>query len=203
MLRQLTLLPRWLAQLYCLALLTKHMLSVKRDVVLALDSPWTAMQPLRLGKVPSGLPTADLFVTVSDDDSALLRVDLYGDSSDDVFTFQDALVWHDHVFVGFGNRVYAIDPKKQSASEIYLGPLLGYFGHFYASQGYLMVASGESLLRLAPDGTILWRTPNLGLDGVVVDSVENGVIQGRGEWDPPGGWRPFALRLDSGVLIPD
>lgn len=174
------------------------MLSVKRDVVLARDSPWTAMPPLRLGKIPAGLGTADLFVTISDDDRALLRVDLYGDSSHEIFCPPDALVWSDRVFVGFGHRVYIIDPGKQSASEIYLGRE---FLHFYANQDYLLVASAESMLRLAPDGTILWRTSNLAIDGVVVNSVEKGVIQAEGEWDPPGGWKPFALRLDSGALI--
>ena len=135
------------------------MLSVKKAVVLALDSPWTTMPPLRLGKVPAGLGTANLFVTISDDDSALLRVDLYSDSSDDT-TIQDAVVWYDRVFVGFGHRVYVIEPRKQSASEIYLGPFSGYFRHFYASPDYFLVASGDSLLRLAPDGIILWQTPN-------------------------------------------
>ena len=33
------------------------------------------MQPIRLGKVPSGVGTADLYVTISDDDRPLLRVD--------------------------------------------------------------------------------------------------------------------------------
>ena len=157
------------------------------------------MQPVRLGKVPSGLGTADLFVTISDNDRPLLRVDLYGDSSSETFAFQDALVWRDHVFVGYGHRVYAIDPKKQSGSEILLG---SYFGAFYATQDYLLVASGESLLRFSPDGRVLWRAPDLGLDGVVVRCVENGTIRGEGEWDPPGGWKPFALQLDSGDSIP-
>ncbi len=174
------------------------MLSVKQDMKPALDSPWATMPPLRHGKIPAGLGIADLFVTISEDNRALLRVDLYGNSWD--FTFKDALVWYDRVFVGFGYSVYVIDPKKQSASEIYLGPYSD-FRHFHACQDYLLVASGDSLLRLAPDGAILWQTPNVGLDGVVVNSVENGLIQGEGEWDPPGGWRPFALRLDSGTLI--
>jgi hypothetical protein len=43
------------------------MLSVKQ--LAAIESPWTMMPPVRLGKVPSGLGTADLFVTISDDDS--------------------------------------------------------------------------------------------------------------------------------------
>jgi hypothetical protein len=177
------------------------MLSVEQDVVLAPNSPWTTMPPLRLGKIPAGLGAADLFVTIRDDDRALLRVDLYADASYETFGFRDAVVWYDRVLVGFGHRVYVIDPKRQSASQIYLGPFSGYFGHLYASKDYLLVASGDSLLRLAPDGAILWKTPNLGLDGVVVNSVEKGVIQGQGEWDPPGGWKPFVLRFDSGELI--
>ena len=159
------------------------------------------MQPVRLGNVPSGLGTADLFVTIREEDRPLLRVDLYGDSSSETFTFQDALVWHDRVFVGFGHKVYVIDPQKRSGFEIFLGSGCGYFGHFYAGQDYLLVASGESLLRLSPDGKVLWRAADLGVDGVVVTSVENGTIRGEGEWDPPGGWKPFALRLESGKLI--
>ena len=138
-----------------------------------------------------------------DDDRALLRVDVYGDGDEETFTFQDAIVWRNRAFVGFGHRVYVIDPKKKAGSEILLGlgSGCGYFGAFYATQDYLLVASGESLLRLSPDGEVLWRAPDLGLDGVVVTSVENGTIQGEGEWDPPGGWRHFAARLDSGELI--
>jgi hypothetical protein len=175
------------------------MLSVKQ--LATIDSPWTTMPPLRLGKVPSGLGTPDLFVTISDGDRALLRVDLYGDSSSETFAFQDALVWCERVFVGYGHRVYVIEPTKQLASEIFLGTCCGYFGAFYPGQDYLLVASGDRLLRLAPDGRVLWSTPNLGLDGVDVKSVENGLVQGEGEWDIPGGWKPFVLRLDSGELV--
>jgi hypothetical protein len=175
------------------------MLSVKQCDVLALDSPWVKMLPLRLGKIPSGLATPDFFITISSDSVALLRVDLYGFEA--YPTFREAIVWCERVFVGFGHRVYVIDPKKKSDAEIFLGDYAGYFRHFYAGDDYLLVASGESLLRLAPDGAILWRAPNVGLDGVVVNSVENGLIQGEGEWDPPGGWKPFTVQLDSGALI--
>jgi hypothetical protein len=180
----------------------KQMLSVKQ--LAAIESPWTTMPPVRLGKVPAGLGTADLFVTISDDDRPLVRVDIYGDFSSETFTFQDALVWCERVFVGFGHRVFVIDPKTRLASEIFLdevGEGFGYFGDFYAGKDYLLVASGDSLLRLSSDGKVLWSAPNLGLDGVVVTSVQNGTIQGDGEWDPPGGWKPFALRLDSGELL--
>lgn len=176
------------------------MLSAKQLVTI--DSPWTTMQPVRLGRVPSGFGTADLFVTIRDDDRPLLRVDLYGDSASETFAFQDALVWGDRVFAGYGHKVYVIDPKKQSGSEILLGSGCGNFAAFYATQDYLLVASGESLLRLSPDGKLLWRAPRLGVDGVTVTTVESETIQGEGQWDPPGGWKRFALRLDSGDSIP-
>jgi hypothetical protein len=177
------------------------MLSAKR--LTTIDSPWTTMQPVRLGKVPSGLGTADLFVTITDDAHPVLRVDLYGDSSSETFAFQDARVWRDHVFVGFGHSVYVVDPKNQSGSAILLGSGCEYFAAFYVTQEYLLVASGESLVRLSPDGKVLWRAPNLGVDGVVVTSVQGRIIRGKAECDPPGGWKPFALRLDTGELLVD
>src|SRR5580700_4170197 len=82
----------------------KQMLSVKQ--LAAIESPWTTMPPVRLGKVPAGLGTADLFVTISDDDRPLVRVDIYGGFSSETFTFQDALIWCERVFVGFGHRVF-------------------------------------------------------------------------------------------------
>ena len=176
------------------------MLSVKQ--MAAIESPWTTMPPLRVGKIPFGVGTADLFVTISDDDRPLLRVDLYGDPSSKTLTFRDALVWCEHVFVGFGHRVYVINPENKSVSEISLGTDgWDYFGAFYTGGNYLLVASGQSLLRLLPDGKVLWAASNLGLDGIVVKSIDNDTIQGEGEWDPPGGWKPFTLRLDSGELI--
>ena len=175
------------------------MLSVQQLV--AIDSPWSTMPPIRLGNVPSALGIADLFVTISDDHRPLLRVDLYGNSSE-TFTFQDALVWYERVFVGYGHRVYIIDARQKSGSEISLGSGgRDYFGAFYAGKEYLLVASSKSLMRLSHDGKVVWTVPNLGLDGVVVKSVENGTIQGEGEWEPPGGWKPFTLRLDSGDII--
>jgi hypothetical protein len=95
------------------------------------------MPPLRLGKVPSGLGTADLCVTIEDDDASLLRVDLYGDQSP--FAKQDVMIWGERGFVGFGNSVYIIDPKTQSGSALRLG---SYFAGFYTTESrpFLAVA---------------------------------------------------------------
>jgi hypothetical protein len=104
-------------------------------------SPWITLPPLRLGKLPSGLGTADLLVTITQDDHPLRRVDLYaGEIS---APFEAAIAWRELVFLGYGNSVYVIDPHKPSGSMIELG---SYFSKFYAATDYLLVASGEQLL---------------------------------------------------------
>jgi hypothetical protein len=154
------------------------------------------MSPLRLGKLRSGQGTADLFVTVTDDDRPVLRVDLY--AGELCAPFKDAIAWGRWVVVGYGNAAYVIDPQKQSGSMIILG---SYFTAFYTAKDYLLVASGEGLLRLSSNGEVMWRASQLGIDGVLVKVIEDSLIKGEGEWDPPGGWRPFVLRLDSGELV--
>ena len=175
------------------------MLSAELSATIA--HPWTAMQPLRLGSASADFSTADLFITITDEQRPLMRVDVNRHSEPEAFVFQDAVIWSERVFVGYGSSVYVIDPMKRVGSEIPLGGGGDYFGAFYADADYLLVASGQSLLRLSPDGDVLWTTPDLGLDGVIVKSVENNVISGEGEWDPPGGWEPFEVRLDSGWLL--
>lgn len=175
------------------------MLSAELSAIIA--HPWTAMQPLRLGAVSADFSTADLFITITDEQRLLTRVDVYRHSEPEAFVFQDAIIWSEQAFVGYGSRVYVIDPMKRIGSEICLGDGGDYLGAFYAGVDYLLVASGQSLLRLSTNGNVLWTTPNLGLDGVIVKSVDKNVICGEGEWDPPGGWEPFELRLDSGRLL--
>jgi hypothetical protein len=162
----------------------------------AIGPPWTTMSPLRLGKLPSGLGTADLFVTITDDDRPVLRVDLYAGES--CAPFKDAIAWGQRVFVGYGDVLYVLDPQKPSSSLILLG---SYFGAFYAAEDYLLVASGGGLLRVSSRGEVMWRATELGVDGVLVKVIDDSLVKGEGEWEPPGGWRPFILRLDSGELV--
>ena|SRR5882762_6621566 len=116
------------------------MLYIKLQKSLPVESPWVTVPPLRLGKVPSGLGTANLCVTIEDDDGPVLRADLYDLYADQsLFVKQEAMIWGDRGFVGFGNSVYVIDPKAQSGSAIHLG---SYFADFYATTEYLLVVSG-------------------------------------------------------------
>jgi hypothetical protein len=174
------------------------MLFIKPQKSLPLESAWVTMPPLRLGNVPSGVGTADLFVTIEDDDAPILRVDLYADQSP--LAKQDAMIWGERGFVGFGNSVYIIDPKTRSGSVLRLS---SYFAGSYATNEYLLVASACGLLRFSPVGEVLWKTSGLALDGVIVKRVDENRVIGEGEWDPPSGWKPFALRFDSGERVVD
>jgi hypothetical protein len=160
----------------------------------SLGEPWTRLEPVRLGGVPSGLGTPDRFVAVESDQGPVLRVDLFR-AAEECFAFAEVCVWSGRVVIGWGERLYIVTPGSRAVSAIDLD---GYFGHLYSEEGYLLVASAERLYRIAGDGSFAWRSAPVGVDGVLVDRVADGVICGHGEWDPPGGWVPFQLDLESG-----
>jgi hypothetical protein len=160
-----------------------------------IEPPWTNIEPIRLGTIPTGLGTADRFLTVTTDEGQRLRIDLY--ASGENRTFEEAHLWGDNLVIGYGHRLHFIQPTSRKVISIDLG---GYFGHLYPTDECMLVASEDRLIRIEPDGKVGWLSEHLGIDGVVVNRVADGLIEGEGEgeWDPPGGWRPFRIRLDSG-----
>ena len=109
----------------------------------------------------------------------------------------------DLVYIGYGRQIAVFSPKAGSIASYALD---GYFGHLITAAdpeaaelgSSVLAASASELLCFDGAGQLLWQRPELGIDGVVVRSVQGGAIFGDGEWDPPGGWTPFRLRLDSG-----
>ena len=160
-----------------------------------IDPPWINIKPLRVGAVPLGLSTPDCYLTIETATGPWLRIDLYGRSGEESYAFEDAIVWRGFVAIGWGSRFFLVQPDERMARVL---DLEGYFGHLYPEEDYLLVASGERLHRIEPDGSVLWTSERLSIDGVLVDQVSNGIIEGQGEWDPPDGWRPFRVSLSSG-----
>lgn len=152
------------------------------------------MEPIRLGRISTEGGTADRFLTIELNGSPLLRLDLY-QSGDECFAFEEACFWSGYVVVGWGHRIYLVEPRTRAVSAHDLG---NYFGHLYPVDPCLLAASAECLFRFEADGSLAWRSDVLGIDGVVVDQVAEGVISGQGEWDPPGDWRPFRVSLSTG-----
>jgi hypothetical protein len=146
--------------------------------------------------MPTGLGTPDAYVLVENDGRPFIRVDVYG--AEDCYAFEDVIVWREFVVIGFGSRVHMVNYQTQVTITF---ELESYFGHFYPGDEWLIIASGCRLLLIGPTGSVAWKTEELGLDGVIVDSIEGALIHGQGEWDPPGGWRPFQVRLDTGEKI--
>lgn len=166
-----------------------------------LQAPWTAMPPVRVGAPLQTEALPDAFVTVRTETHAALRIDLYGGHiRPECFAFEEALVWHGWVAIGFGEQVHLVSLADHRLHSHYLG---SYFGSFHAGNDYLLAASAERLFRVGQTGELVWTTLPLGLDGVLVHGVEAGVITGSGEWDPPGGWKPFNVDLSTGQVLVD
>ena len=161
------------------------------------DAEDLRLEPIRVGRVPPGRGTPDRYVSVTDGDVRLLRVDVYS-FGPDCFAFQDAIIWQGNVVVGFGSHVHVIGMADRSSVTIELG---SYYGHVSPTADYLLIASGERLFRLAADRSLVWTSDVLGIDGVVVHEAGADLIQGDGEWDPPGGWEPFTVSARDGKRL--
>ena len=162
-----------------------------------IESPWTEIEPIRLGNVPPGLGTPDLYLTVSNDDVPFLRIDLYCDS-DEIYNFNDVVVWKQFITIGFGYKVYLVPLEDRQFITIDLG---SYFGYLYPYGDVLLIASGQRLFCVNPLGEMNWTSEPVGIDGVVIDKIDGQIIYGSGEWDPEGGWKPFTIELDTGQSI--
>ena len=164
----------------------------------AIDLPWTEVSPIRLGPVPRSVGTPDLFALITLPGGERMRLDLYRAATSELYVRDEVIPWHNWIAVGFGYRVFLINSLDREVREI---PIPLYFEAFRASNHYLLILAGEGLVRLDLSGSVVWSNDRLAIDGVEVDAIENGVIHGRGEWDPPGGWRPFRVQLETGQLI--
>ena len=163
----------------------------------SLAGDWLRLSPVRAGRVPDRLRTPDRYVMAARDGRPLLRVDVYS-YGPDCFTFEEVIVWRDLVIIGFGSHVHAISLVDRSVVTV---ELESYFGHLYPTLDFVLLASGERLFRMEPDRSLSWKSAHLGKEGVVVREVGPDIIRGDGEWDPPGGWKPFEVSVTDGELV--
>lgn len=148
------------------------------------------MEPLCIGTGGS----FTVYICVERDEKPYLRLNVH--SSDQEYHFRERLVfWNDLLAVGIGEGVSLVLLEEKRANSVSLD---SYFGEFYTVPGALLAASAERVFRFSQNGELIWRSPQVGLDGVVIAKVEGGVVYGDGEYDPPGGWRPFQISLQTG-----
>ena len=143
-------------------------------------------------------------VGIADGEDLLTRVDIVASAG--YSCFQSVRCSDGLVYVGFGQHVFVVDIQL---NQIRRQRLDGYFGHLYDandlekldSRFSVLATSASELLAYGRKGDLLWKRSGLGIDGVVMDSVNSGLLNGQGEWDPPGGWRPFTVIEKSGDLV--
>ncbi len=166
-------------------------------------SQWEAAPCFTLGTPSSPTERSVATVGVSSELGEQWRVDFF--ESVGHSCFQDVRCVGELVYIGYGEQVAVFSPKTGSLVS---HPLDGYFGHLFTASDLdspdlgssVLVTSASELLRFDSDGQLLWRSSALGVDGVIVHRVEDGEIVGDAEQDPPGGWEPFRLHLDSGAV---
>ena len=159
------------------------------------ESEWSSRPTVQLGPASLGSPWAYLLICRGED--PWLRVCLELDEHEYPH-LEECLLWRSALWVGYGGRVCRIDPESLVVRQHRLS---WYFDQFYPLEDSLLVCSASHLTRLDPDGNLLWTSPEIGLDGVLVSNVQDGIIEGQGEYDPPGGWVDFRLDLNRGELL--
>ena len=111
-------------------------------------------------------------------------------------SFSDAKFWQDLLVIGYGSAIYVVRLADRTHALI---PAGGYFGSLAVGDDYCLVATDSEIIRLSPQGLVMWRQGELAADGIIINWVRNGRIEARGQWDPPDAeWTEFVLDLNTG-----
>lgn len=165
-----------------------------------IDAGWENARRQRVGVGQTSGTTPDVHVLVDGDDGRLV-IDVFGPRLQS-FTFSAVEIWHGLVVIGFGSALHVVRPS--TGWSLYVA-VSSYFSSLYigdAETDVCLVATDSEILRLTPEGQILWRRGDLGADGVIISDVEDGVIKASGQWDPPDAdWMEFRLSLATGEKL--
>lgn len=167
------------------------------------DPQWPETPSLTI--VASGRD-ATLRVVVLRDDALALSIEIQDEHGG--MPWRDARIVGELLMIGGLHHAHAIalsDPPRLSASV----RMSGYFCCFHvpeeldgSADAFDVLAVGCSeVVRFGPSGDVVWVVSNLAVDGIVLHRVVNGRIRGEAEWDPPGGWEPFELDVDTGEVL--
>ena len=162
------------------------------DYTSQLAPPWTSLVPVVLGEgEPKGL-----FILVEKCGEPNLVFALSKSDHAECWFRQEVISWNALLVIGFAERVYLVRLDGTIDASIVLDD---YFSGFTCGQDWLLVATATQILRLDPNGEVVWKSESLANDGVVIKQVVDGCVWGEGEINPPDGWQPFVLGLTNGI----
>ncbi|MEZ4301475.1 MAG: dual specificity protein phosphatase family protein [Polyangiaceae bacterium] len=158
-----------------------------------LEEPWRSVTPVIAGRKSASGKEPHCHIGTHHR-GARVRVEVHVDPDEHCFREQAMLVGG-ALFIGAGSGLIFVDLATREVQYLHLD---SYFGHLYRLDDGVLAASGRSLHRVGMDGRAQWTAADIACDGVLVHEIRDGVIHGEAEMDPPGGWQPFRLSLDSG-----
>lgn len=162
-----------------------------------IDGRWLSLRPVDVDRGGRLGAAVAAFVTIDRDGEPFMRLDVY-ETGPEARVFEEAIIWSGFAVVGFGERTHLVALTERTVLTLRLN---GYFGHLYPTGDRLLIADARGLVCVDRAGTVTWARDDLAIDGVLVTAVEDGIVVGEGEWDPPGDWRPFRIRLATGDRV--
>lgn len=159
---------------------------------------WLHARSVAVGVVPAGRGTPDLYALIARASAPELRVDLYADRGQQRYVYQQGLFFDDMVAIGFGDEVHLVPLSEGAPRTLRLN---SYFVSLHRQAESVYVVSGEDVTRLDLAGDVVWTSPQLAIDGIRLELIDDESISGEAEHDPPGDWRPFRIRVSDGKPI--
>lgn len=163
----------------------------------SIEHPLTDMKPIRIGCVPSSLPTPNKFAVLEKDDSPELRIDIYFDREDDNF-YCDGLILDQSIFIAFGNRVFCL---SLDGKEIHALDLMGDFVSIKNWEEHIYISSTRNLFKLDKNGKMLWSSKDIGIDGVEIISIMDKTILVSATNDPQESIIKCSIDAASGHIL--
>ena len=157
-----------------------------------MDFPWNAIDNISIGNIRRTKSTPDIYYLIKYKKQPFFVVNVYYDYNS---VFRGAELLGNYLFVGFCESLFIINLVEKNTQNI---NMKGYFGELYKYENLILVSSALDLLCFNKDAELLWVSNDLGIDGVIVHNIDGGIIYGSGEFDPPGGWIDFKIKLSSG-----
>ncbi|HWW73384.1 MAG TPA: hypothetical protein VN089_25845 [Duganella sp.] len=164
-------------------------------------SDWRDVRSLSVGSDSLARTVARVAI---ESDTGRVRIDI--PAADDCTCFQDVRLMGSHAYIGYGSRLFVVNLALLEFVEYDMD---GYFCSLYSAHDIessgdvftVLASSASELLAFDSSGGLIWKASGLGIDGVLVHGVSGNMICGDGEWDPPGGWQPFAVLQTDGEII--
>jgi len=157
--------------------------------------PWITMEGVRLCPSQARKGAPDLYGLVEQAGLRVMRLDLYRQEA--CSDFRDVVtLWKQWLVIAYCDYLYLVSLRTNT---VHAHALDGYFGSLEGLSNYLLVADARRLLCFDEEANLLWSV-RLGIDGVAF-AVEGEVVVGEADIDPPGGWVPFSVALQSGERL--